>query len=273
MHDVSLFRAFFITLHVIRLGRRSAKARPSRDTLKHMPKEKPAKTKTRKVKKPGRIAQMWKVFVMTRRYDRSITWIMLLSFLGPIALGVVAAFIFGGGTFGWILWILTGVLTGVLISLIVLGRKAEKAAYQQIEGQPGAVGAVIKNALRRSWTGTEMPVAVNPKTQDAVYRVIGRGGVVLIAEGPQTRTKRLIQDEERKVKKVLPNVTVVHVFVGPDEDAVPLYKISNRLLKLRPTLNKREVLAVSRRLASLQASPIGIPKGIDPNKLRAPRPR
>jgi hypothetical protein len=238
-----------------------------------MPKEKPLKSKTRKIKKPGRIAQMWKVFVMTRRYDSSITWIMLLSLLGPVVLGVGAAFLFDGGVFGWILWIFTGILTGVLIALIVLGRKAEKAAYQQIEGQPGAVGAVIKNALRRSWTGTEVPVAVNPKTQDAVYRVIGRGGVVLIAEGPQSRTTRLLRDEERKVKKVLPNVSVIHVFVGPDEDSVPLYKISSRLLKLKPTLNKREVLAVSRRLSSLKSSPVGIPKGIDPNKLRAPRPR
>jgi uncharacterized membrane protein YeaQ/YmgE (transglycosylase-associated protein family) len=238
-----------------------------------MPKEKPLKTKARKVKKPGRIAQMWKVFQMTRRYEPSITWIMLLSLLGPVVIGVAAALLFDGGVFGWILWILTGLLAGVLIALIVLGRKAEKAAYQQIEGQPGAVGAVIKNALRRSWTCTEMPVAVSPKTQDAVYRVIGRGGVVLIGEGPQSRTKRLVLDEERKVKKVLPNVAVIHVFVGPDEDSVPLYKISSRLLKLKPTLNKREVLAVSRRLASLQASPVGIPKGIDPNKIRAQRPR
>ena len=157
--------------------------------------------------------------------------------------------------------------------MILLGRRAEKAAYQQIEGQPGAVGAVIKNALRRSWRGTEMPVAINPKSQDAVYRVVGRGGVVLITEGPVARTQKLRSDEERKVKRVLPAVQVTHVQVGPDEGSVPLWKISRTLLKVKPTLSRQEVVAVSNRLTSLQAAPVAIPKGIDPNKMRAPRPR
>lgn len=216
---------------------------------------------------------MWQVFQMTRRYDANITWLMLLVFLGPIALGILAAVFFSGGVLGWVLWVVTGILVGVLLGLIVLGRRAEKAAYMQIEGQAGAVGAIVKNALRRSWTGTEMPVAVNAKTQDAVYRVVGRGGVVLIAEGPQSRTKRMLLDEERKVKKVLPNVTISQVYVGPDADSVPLHKISSTLLKIKPSLNKREVLAVARRLSSLQGAPVGIPKGIDPRKVRAPRPR
>lgn len=242
-------------------------------TLRSMAKKDSSTPAPRKAKKAGRIAQMWQVFKMTRRYDPAISWIMVIVFLAPIALGVLAAFLFNGGIIGWVLWIVTGILVGVLLGLIVLGRRAEKAAYLQIEGQPGAVGAVVKNALRRSWTGTEVPVAVNAKTQDAVYRVVGRGGVVLIGEGPRSRTTRIVLDEERKVKKVLPNVSVTQVYVGPDADAVPLYKISSTLLKIKPTLNKREVRAVAQRLSSLQSSPVGIPKGIDPKRVRAPRPR
>lgn len=255
------------------LCRRSSGAADLSTTLEVMAKNDSQAPAPRKQKKPGRVAQMWQVFQMTRRYDASITWIMLLSILAPIAAGVFAAILFNGGFIGWILWIVSGVLLGVLLGLIVLGRRAEKAAYLQIEGQPGAVGAVVKNALRRSWTGTEAPVAINAKTQDAVYRVVGRGGVVLIGEGPQSRTKRLVLDEERKVKRVLPNVAVSQVFVGPDENSVPLYKISSTLLKIKPSLNKREVRAVAQRLSSLQGAPIGIPKGIDPRKVRAPRPR
>lgn len=216
---------------------------------------------------------MWQVLQMTRRYDRHITWLLLVSFFGPIALSIVAALVLGGGIFGWILWVLTGILLGLLIGMIVLGRRAERAAYSQIAGQPGAVGAVIKNALRRSWIGNETPIAINPKTQDAVYRVVGRGGVVLIGEGPKTRTQRLVGDEERKVKRVVPTVPIHHVFVGPDEDSVPLYRISGTLLKFKPTLSKREVSAVAQRLSSLQGAPVGIPKGIDPTKMRAPKPR
>ncbi len=228
---------------------------------------------SRKPKRQNRVAQMWQVFQMTRRYDSNVTWLLLLSLIGPIALSVVAGFVFGAGVLGWVLWIVTGILVGILIVLIVLGRRAEKAAYQQIEGQPGAVSAVVKNALRRSWTGSETPVMVSPKTQDAIYRVVGRGGVVLIAEGPKSRTQRLLADEERKVHRAVPNVKISHIFVGPDADSVPLHKINNSLLKLKPVLSKQEVLVVARRLSSLQGSPIGLPKGIDPNKVRAQRQR
>jgi hypothetical protein len=41
---------------------------------------------------------------------------------------------------------------------------------------------VLSTSLGRSWVASEMPVGVNPKTQDAVYRVIGRGGVVIVGE-------------------------------------------------------------------------------------------
>ena len=64
-------------------------------------------------------------------------------------------------------------------------------------GQPGAVGAVLKNGLRRSWTGSERPINISPRTQDAVYRAVGRGGIVLIGEGPRSRTQRLPALPER----------------------------------------------------------------------------
>lgn len=241
--------------------------------LERMAKEASEQKKSRRNKSPGRIAQMWQVFLMTKKYDSSITIVLLAALIIPIGLSVAAAVLLSGGILGWILWIISGVLIGVLLMMIILGRRAEKVAFMQIEGQPGAVGAIVKSALRRSWTGSEVPVAVSPKTQDAVYRVVGRGGVVLIAEGPKSRTQRLLSDEERKVRKVLPAVPVTHLFVGPDADSVPLHKINAKLLKIKPVLRKQEVMVVAKRLSSLKASPIGIPKGIDPSKMRAPRPR
>ncbi|MFC4223663.1 DUF4191 domain-containing protein [Lysinibacter cavernae] len=229
--------------------------------------------KPKKVKKQGRISQMWQVFQMTRRYDKNITLILLLCLLLPLLGGISLAVFLPGGILGGILWVVSGIMVGILLVLIVLGRRAERAAYQQIEGEPGAVGAVVKNALRRTWRGSEMPVAVNPRTKDAVYRVTGRGGVVLIAEGPKDRVQRMLTEEERKVKRVLPAVAVTHIIVGPDEDSVPLWKVSRALLKIKPTLTRQEVQAVGNRLSSLQSNPIGIPKGVDPTRVRAPRPR
>src|SRR5690606_27872 len=118
--------------------------------------------------------------------------------------------------FGLILWIISGLLAGLLVFLIVLSRKAERAAYSQIKGQPGAVGAVLKSSLRRGWTASEIPVAVSPRTQDAVYRAVGRGGIALIGEGPKSRTTRMLEEERRKVARVAPNVPIHIIHVGPD---------------------------------------------------------
>ncbi|WP_066038679.1 DUF4191 domain-containing protein [Herbiconiux solani] len=225
-------------------------------------------------KEPGRLKQMVQVFNMTRRYDSKAIWIMLAGFAVPVLLGVALALILSrDNVFGLVMWILAGVLAGLLVALIILGRRAERAAYKQIEGQPGAVGAVLRSSLKRSWTGSEMPVAVNGKTQDAVYRAVGRGGVVLIGEGPRSRTTRMLEDERRKVLRILPNVPVTFLSVGPDPESLPLHRVAPKMARIKPTLTKPEVLAVSNRLTSLKSSPLPIPKGIDPMRMRPQRGR
>lgn len=222
-------------------------------------------------KEPGRLKQMWQVFQMTRRYDSNIVLFMILSLLVPVAISVGLALLLSPGNGLTIaLWVIAGVLAGVLLMLIILGRRAEKAAYSQIEGQPGAVGAVLRSSLKRGWVGSEMPVAVNGKTQDAVYRAVGRGGVVLISEGPRTRTARMVDEERRMVSRLGGNVTVTVISVGPDADAVPLHKLARRLTRIKPTLTKAEVLAVNNRLNSM-ARKLPIPKGVDPTKARPQR--
>jgi hypothetical protein len=229
--------------------------------------------RTKKPKGASRLSQMWQVFQMTRRYDRAVVFWLLVSLLLPTALGVGLAYLLGAGNvFFFILWILTGVLAGILTALIVLGRRAEKAAYSQIEGQPGAVGAVIKSVVKRSWIAEDVPVAVNPKTKDAIYRAVGRGGVALIAEGPIDRTVRLVDDEKRKTSKIVPNVPITVLTVGPDPESVKLHKLGWQLTKIKPALTKTEVRVVSNRLASVK-SKVPIPKGIDPYKMRPGKPR
>lgn len=222
-------------------------------------------------KEPGRLKQMWQVFQMTRRYDSNITLILVLGLLVPVAISVALALLLSPGDgLTMALWVVAGVLGGVLAMLIILGRRAEKAAYSQIEGQPGAVGAVLRSSLKRGWVGSEMPVAVNGKTQDAIYRAVGRGGVVLISEGPRSRTGRMLDEERRRITKIGGNVAVTVISVGPDDDAIPLHKLARRLTRIKPTLTKAEVLAVNNRLNSM-ATKLPIPKGIDPTKARPQR--
>ena len=124
---------------------------------------------------------------------------------------------------------------------------------------------MLHSGLRRGWIGSEMPVAVNGKTQDAVYRAVGRGGVVLIGEGPVTRTQRMLDDEQRKVARILPNVPVTLISVGHDEDSIALHKLPATLRKFKRTLTKAEVLAVSNRLNSL-ADRAADPQGHRPDQ-------
>ena len=226
-------------------------------------------------KEPNRLVQIWQVLRMTQRYDPSVTWMLIAGFLGPVAGGLILGFLLAPGQpVFFVLYIIVGVFGGLLVAIIILGRRAERAAYSQIAGQPGAVGAVLKTGLRRSWIGSEMPVNVSPKTQDAVYRAIGRGGIVLFGEGPRSRTQRMLDDERRKVARIVPNVPISLIFVGPDADATPLYRITSELRKLKPALRKQEIYTVNSRLQSLSKNGLlPIPKGIDPMRARSQRAR
>jgi len=226
-------------------------------------------------KEPGRMKQMWRVFQMTRRGDKWIIPLLLASFLGPIALGIILPFtVLPGGFLTAFLWITTGLMGGILLALVVLGNRAEAVAYRQISGQPGAVGAILQGSLRRAWQTSEYPVQVNPRTQDAVYRAVGKCGVVLIAEGPKTRVKKLLDDERKMVQRAVPQVPFHVVHVGPDADSTPLPKLRKTLYRLKKELNKAEVLAVANRRSSLKKpGALPMPKGIDPFNMRAPKPR
>ena len=242
-------------------------ARPDCTSLERMAQKKHNRSKT-----PGRLSQMREVFLMTIRQDRRSLWYILAALLLPIALGVALGLTVGQGSWiGVVLWIVFGLLGGLLAALIVLGRRAERAAFAQIEGQPGAVGAVIRSSLRGSWQGSEMPVAVNPRSQEAVYRVIGHGGVVLIGEGAAgKRLERLLADEERKVRRVAPNVAIHRLHVGEGDDAIPLRRVTAGLRRLPKALNRSEITAVAHRLESLNRG-LGMPKGIDPMHARPDR--
>ncbi|MDO4241812.1 MAG: DUF4191 domain-containing protein [Microbacteriaceae bacterium] len=225
-------------------------------------------------KEPGRIKQMVQVYKTTKEHDPKVTLIMLAAFLLPIALSIGLAALLGGGIVGWIIWPLTGVLFGLLLAMIVLGRRAERAVYTQIEGRVGAVGAVLRG-LRGTWRAAEQPVAIAPKGQSAVYRVVGRGGIVLVGEGHPDRLHTLLSKEEAKIKRVLPNVPLRRILVGRDTaEQVPLPRLHKTIYKTKKALRRPEVQAVWQRLNSMQQAPIGIPKGVDPMRVRRPgKPR
>ena len=217
-------------------------------------------------KKQGRLSQLRAVFSMTRKSDPAAVWWMLLAFFGTVAIAFGIGYLIDHPIYVTII----GVMLGVLLAVAFLARRAEGAAYAQLAGQPGASGAALQG-LRRGWNIEQQPVAVDPRTQDMVFRAVGRPGVVLVTEGPSTRVNRLADKEQKRLSRVLPNVPVVIVNAGDGEGQVPLRKVSRTLTKMRPVLTKPEVSEVAKRLKALGGAKLPIPKGVDPMRARPDR--
>jgi F0F1-type ATP synthase assembly protein I len=225
------------------------------------------KPKEPKVKKPSRLKQIGEVFNMTRRHDPMVPWLMLLAFLGVVAVSLIVGLLLNN----WITGLIIGIPLGFLAATFILSRRAERAAFAQIENQPGASGAAL-STLKRGWITEEQPVAVNPRTQDAVFRAIGRPGVVLVSEGPSHRVKPLLEAERKKLARILPNVTIHVIESGRGDGQTPISQVAKKMNKLDKELTKIEVSAVSKRISSL-GTRLPIPKGVDPYKARPQRGR
>lgn len=227
-------------------------------------------------KRPGFFRQIRSLISFTKDVYPWAPWVMLTVVVLATALGVGVGFLIPPvAVWSIILWGVTGLMFGVLAAMITLTRLSTRAMYKKIDGVPGAAGHVLSTSLGRRWVASEMPVGVNPKTQDAVYRVIGRGGVVIVGEGAPGRLTRLINDERVKVQRVASGVPI-HVFhIGHGEGDVPIGKLSSTIKALPKKVDRATMAAVVKRVDSVSQSvtSLPIPKGVDPLKARAPRPR
>ena len=218
----------------------------------------------RKDGKPGRLAQIRQTYQMTKKSDPRIGLILLGWFLLIVAISVVACLLLGN----WI-WIGLGITGGLLAASIVLGKRAERAAYSQIEGQPGAAAAVL-DTLGKDWAVT--PAVAVTKNQDIVHRVVGRPGVILVGEGASSRVTNALRNEKQKEARFVPDVEFYEIVVGNDDGEVPLTGLNKHIKKLGKSLSPGQVTEVRRRLEALAGQPMSIPKGPMPKSPRAARP-
>ncbi|WP_099333131.1 DUF4191 domain-containing protein [Actinomyces minihominis] len=192
-----------------------------------------------------------------------------------IALIAIPVVLIGLGIVFGILWNraiflpITGILLAGTIDMVLLAYLIRPAMYRQLDGRIGSVYAVISQ-IRRGWIVEEEPVAAN-KSQDIVWRLVGRPGIVLISEGPSSRVRALLIAEKRRLSRAVANVPIIFVEVGHEEGQVPLAKLNRHLKGLKKHLTKQEVPAVANRLNALGHKAIPIPKGVDPNNMRANR--
>jgi hypothetical protein len=217
--------------------------------------------------KPGRIKQIVQSYQMTKQGDPRIGLVLLGTFL---LVGLAGFALMLLALQSLVVPIIFGVLLGTLGVMIVFGRRAQRAALAQIEGQPGAAAAAL-GLLRRGWK-TDAAIGFT-KQQDVVHRLVGPPGIVLIGEGNPNRLKPLMSSERRKHERVVAETTITELIVGNGPDEVPLQKLVRRVSKLPRTLKPAAMTDVLARLKALDAnrSNIPLPKGPIPTSMKGAR--
>jgi hypothetical protein len=226
---------------------------------------KPAKL-TREEKKAARAQkkasrrQTWQnlkqAFSLTRKQDpKFIPFAVLYGVVAAAVLYVLGVLLTQSAVFP----IPFAVLGFVLGAMITFSRRAQKAMFSQAEGQPGAAGYMMQQQLRGDWR-LEQGIAGTGHL-DAVHRLVGRAGVVLVGEGAPHRVRGLITQEKKKIARVAGDTPIYDITVGTGEGDIRLAKLNRYLLKLPNNLSKQEVSALDKRLAALNSSRVAMPQG------------
>lgn len=218
------------------------------------------------VKKAARLAkrersaarrkQIWQAFQMQRKEDKALLPLMIGAVLLATAIVFGIGLLIGGGV-QWIVLPL-GIAIGLLIAVSIFGRRVQSSVYLKADGQPGAAGWALDN-MRGQWRVT---AGVAGTTHlDAVHRVIGRPGVILVAEGAPHRIKSLMAQEKKRTARVVGNMPIYEVVVGNDEGQVPLKSLQRHLMKLPRNISAKQMETVDSRLAALGSRTAALPKG------------
>ncbi|ARP69889.1 DUF4191 domain-containing protein [Streptomyces pluripotens] len=209
----------------------------------------------------GRLKQIALTYKMTRKADTKIGLILAAVGIGTLVVFLAIGFLVGHPVYLGIF----GALVGLLAAAIVFGRRAERAAFGQMEGQPGAAAAVLDN-VGRGWTTT--PAVAMNRSQDVVHRAVGKAGIVLVAEGNPNRVKSLLAAEKKKMNRIVADVPVHDVIVGNGEGQVQLKKLRTTMLKFPRVLTGAQVTATNDRLRAMGdlMSNMPLPKGPIPGR-------
>ncbi|NIH82276.1 DUF4191 domain-containing protein [Amycolatopsis viridis] len=209
----------------------------------------------RRAESKAKRGQIWEAFKMQRREDKALIPWLLGAFLVVVAVFVVVGLLLD------MLWVLLplGIVLGVIAAMIIFGRRVQRTVFGKAEGQPGAAGWALDN-LRGRWKVTQTVAATTQL--DAVHRVLGGPGVVLVGEGAPHRVRNLLAQEKKRVARLVGDTPIYEVVVGNDEGQVPLRRLSAHMMKLPRNLRPPQVDALEAKLAALgNRGGAAMPKG------------
>ncbi|WP_375498368.1 DUF4191 domain-containing protein [uncultured Jatrophihabitans sp.] len=201
-------------------------------------------------------ANLKQAFTLTRQNDSKF----LPYLIGGFALAAVVIFaivyLVSGSLF---IAIAFAILAGLLAAMLIFSRRAQSSMFAQAEGQPGAAGFMLQQQLRGDWRLTQ---AVAGTTQlDAVHRLVGRPGVVLVGEGAPHRVRGLLAQEKKRTARVVGETPIYDIIIGNEGDEVRLSKLNRYLLKLPTNLSKDQVRTLEKRLSALGGAKSPLPQG------------
>ncbi|MCV7347152.1 DUF4191 domain-containing protein [Mycolicibacterium rhodesiae] len=205
-----------------------------------------------------RRSQLWQAFQMQRKEDKRLLPYMIGAFVLIVAASVAGGVLAGGITL--YLLIVLGVVLGALVAFIIFGRRAQKSVFRKAEGQTGAAAWALDN-LRGKWRVT--PGVAATGHFDAVHRVIGRPGVIFVAEGSPARVRPLLAQEKKRTARLIGDIPIYDVIVGNGEGEVPLSKLERHLTKLPANITVKQMDSLESKLVALgsRMGPAAMPKG------------
>jgi hypothetical protein len=208
----------------------------------------------KKAESKAKRRQLLQAFNMQRKEDKALIPLMIGGMV------VVAGAVFGVGALFGVQWFVLpiGIALGLLLAVIIFGRRVQRNVYGKAEGQPGAAAWVLEN-LRGRWRVT--PSIAGNTQLDVVHRVVGRPGVVLVAEGAPHRLKPLLAQEKKRVARVVGDTPIYDIIVGNEDDQTPLRRLQHRIMRLPNNLKPAQIDIVEKRLAALASRGAALPKG------------
>jgi hypothetical protein len=212
-------------------------------------------SRAKRAESRARRGQIFEAFKMQRREDKALVPLMAAALVGVAA----AAFLIGLiWDMQW-LFLGPGVVLGALAAVLLFGRRVSRNVYSKAEGQRGAAAWALDNLRGGNWRVTQ---AVAGTTQlDAVHRVLGRPGVVLVGEGAPHRVKGLLAQEKKRLSRVVGSTPIYDFIVGNGEGEVPLRKLQRHMMSLPKNISNAEVDRLEKGMAALASRGAALPKG------------
>lgn len=212
-------------------------------------------------------AQLWQAFNIQRKQDKQLIPLMLLALIG-----IAAAFFLIGLIFH-MQWLLLpiGIAFGIVAALFIFTRRLERSVYERASDQPGAAGWALENMRNGVGMVWKTKTAVAATTHmDAVHRVVGLCGIVLVGEGEPRRVRPLIAQQKKRLDRISGGVPIYEMMAGEGDDQVPISKLQRELMKLPRNMKKGDVYALAARLESadkLSSQAANMPKGPMPKNV------